>query len=129
MFQVIVLGGLALTAGTAFSGAGCGNTETSVDAGSDVDAGPDTGVIEAGQDVYDAFPQEGIDVGPPDAGQDANDAFFPHEGPPDTGLPIDAGQDAYDAFPHEGPDVGPPIDAGQDAYDAFPDDAPEAGNG
>jgi len=82
MFQVIVLGGLALTTGAAFSAAGCANAGTSAGAGLDVDAGSDAAAVtEAGQDAYDAFPHEGPDIGPP----------------------IDSGQD--DAFPDDGPDA------------------------
>ena len=117
MFQVIVLGGLALTAGTALSTGGCGNTQTAFPHEGAADAAPS----DAGQDVLVASPQEDAS----DAGQDAG---FPHEGA--DSAPYDAGQFVPDASPQEGgSDAAAPSDAGQDAPDALPDAGPDVDNG
>jgi hypothetical protein len=111
MFQVIVLGGIALGAGSAVTAAGCTSTES---AAPDAEAPVDTGTpADAEAPVVDA-------------GQDAHDAWFPYEGP-DAQPPVDASPDASDAwFPYEGPDAQPPVDASPDASDALPD-GPENG--
>jgi hypothetical protein len=136
MYQVIVLGGIALaTVPASWSVAGCGGAvegplaKDMGDAGAANDAGssdafPHEGraVADAGADTFVAFdsgfPQETaqiIDSGPFDTGVDA----FPQEGPAmiDSGFPqetaqiIDSGSTdtGVDAFPQEGP---PPLDAG-----------------
>ena len=95
LFRVIVLGGIALAAGSGAVSA-CGGESSSIG--------------DAGRQ----FPHEGASFLPPrDA---AVDTGFPHEGPPPLPPPDSGGVDAApDAFPHEGP---APLDAAPDATDA-----------
>ncbi len=93
MFQVIVLGGIALA--TVQVAACGGSVDSPTDAGSD--AFPQEGPAPLTDSGTDAFPQEGpivlVDSGSIDAGSDA----FPQEGP----APLDSGSSLDGGFPQE----------------------------
>jgi hypothetical protein len=108
MFQVIVVGGIALTAGGSLglSTASCGGKTTFPAEGPPpqaADAFPDEGPA-----AYDAFPSE---LPTPYDAFPQETAYEPDGGlTPDSPPPLDAGADTSDAFPSEGPP--PPVDAG-----------------
>ena len=122
MFQVIVLGGMALsTIPISTSIAGCGGATAEPTRGAD-SGFPQEGKVESDSGGRDTgFPQEGVDA----AGFDSNfpqepatavDSGFPQEGLVDSGGldsgfpqeadPADSGLHADSGFPHEGPDTG-----------------------
>ena len=109
MFQVIVLGGIALVGAPALPiAAGCGGAISSRSVPAD-----------AGNEPTDAaFPSEiapYMDSGfPQETAPEAIDSSFPNEGPAifDSGSPTDASTTFDSSFPNEGPP--PPIGTGSD---------------
>jgi hypothetical protein len=115
MFQVIVLGGVAITSATDLA---CGGSLAKAGGTGQSDASPDA-----------AFPTEGpanVDSGfPTETAPPAWDSGFPTEGPADAGFPAEGPVYLDSGFPTEGPNTGA-ADAKADAEldGAFPQEGP-----
>ena len=105
MFRVVVLGGIALTAGAvAVNAVGCGGSDSSTG-----DGASDTGV------ATDSFPHEGTDTSVvPDS--------FPREGPALIDSGVDTGADAASDGARDSADATDASDG--DATDTFPTEGP-----
>lgn len=102
MFRVVVLGGVALTAGAvSVNAVGCSGSDSS----------------EGGPGVADSFPHEGSDTAVVDS--------FPREGPApiDSGVEADAPNDGADV--NDAGDARDAVDVGDTgASDTFPTEGP-----
>jgi hypothetical protein len=130
MFQVIVLGGVAIATTPAL---GCGGSLAKAGGTDQGDASSDAGFPTEGPAYFDSgFP---VETAPPST----LDSGFPTEGPADSGFPVETappstldsgfpteGPAYYDSgFPTEGPDTGTPdAEADAEVGDAFPQDGP-----